>query len=207
MNEPLTPEQQRQLDSWASQRDGILLDIANKKTENESLTVTNKNLAASNTEIADKIQQSIGRLEELEKREQAQATLTTSENAVLVSEKSILQTENFALKEENRCLEENKESRLSDIAILTDIHDKVFERINGLESIIGGIVTISSQNATEIVNLLIAAGGELKKIIDINRQNVVETNVVINKLPKIIFELQRDILERKELNKNKIKTI
>ena len=62
MNPTLTPEQTKQLASWVGQRDLILVDIGNKKTEQENLTKTNSELAVSNTEIQNKIQQSDGRL-------------------------------------------------------------------------------------------------------------------------------------------------
>mgnify|MGYP000010226054 CR=1 FL=1 len=66
---PLLPEQQKQIDSWVSQRDSILLDISIKREESAKLIERNKELASSNTEIADKIQQSEGRLIELSKKE------------------------------------------------------------------------------------------------------------------------------------------
>ncbi len=200
----ITPEQQKQLSSWVSQRDAILVDIGNKRTESERLTDTNKALGLSSAEISNKIQQSIGRLEELDRQEINRATFVLRDVADLDDRKSILQTEVTNLKVERDLIEDQKDSLLEDIANLSVIHDKIFEKTNGLESIIGNMTSISSKNATEINNILISAGEELQKIIDINRQNVVETNAVINKLPKMIFDLQRDIIERKQLNKHKI---
>jgi len=64
----ITPEQQKQLDSWAIQRDTILKEISDANTEKDNLTKGNIILAESNTEISNKVQQSVGRLEELDKK-------------------------------------------------------------------------------------------------------------------------------------------
>ncbi len=205
MDQPLTPEQNKQLDSWASQRDSLLLDIANKRSEIELLTATNNNLASSNTEISEKVQQSIGRLEELDKKDKERATLISQEIVDLISEKSVLQTEISGLKTEILTHEDKKQSILRDILSLSLLHDKVFEKVNGLESMIGGIVTVSSENATRTNNILIDAATALQKMIDINDQNVAKTNAVIYELPKMIMDLQIDIIERKTLNKIKQK--
>ncbi len=197
MKNELTPEQNKQLSAWVVQRDSILKEIAINREENEGLKLSNKNLAASNTEIANKIQQSIGRLDEMEKKEEEFNTLTRVENIDLVAQNSSLQTANSCLVKENVLLQDKKESLIGDIKVLSDVHEKVFDKVNGLESLVGGITKISSENATEIHNTLIMAGEELKKIIQISKENVDKTNAVIHELPPIIFNLQRDILERK----------
>ena len=47
--------------------------------------------------------------------------------------------------------------------------------------------------------------GEFKKIIDINNDNCEKAKTVMVDMPRIIFDMQKDILERKTLNK--VKTI
>lgn len=201
MNPELTTEQKNQLSKWVVQRDSILLDISNNRVENDKLVLSNKDLAASNTEISDRVQQSIGRIEELKKKEEEFGSLTQSSNLSLVSENSRLQSENSSLITSNASLKSEKDSLVFDIKNLFEIRTKVFESVNGLESMVGGITAISSENATKINNILIAAGEELQKIIEINKVNVVKTNAIINDLPVMIFNLQRDIIERKRITK------
>ncbi len=204
MDSQLTPEQKRQLDSWAAQRDSILRDIGEKKTESEKLTVTNVQLAASNTEISNKIQQSIGRLEELDKQEAKRTAFTTLENANLNVEKSILQTEVSSLKSEISSLSTIKEGLKSDIESVTKVHEAVFSRASEIERIVGETVKLNSTNASEIKTILGDAGIELKKIIDIGRENVEVTNQAILKLPKIVVDLHRNVIERQKIPRAKI---
>ena len=204
MDQPLSPEQNKQLTAWAAQRDSILAEIAVKRTENEKLTATNKDLADSNTEISNKVQQSIGRLAELEKQEAARASLTTVENAELAKMKSVLQTEISSLKVEVVTLFESKKGLRDDIEAITKIHEAVFNRVSDIERIIGATVTLNSTNAQQVKNILIEAGIELKKIIDIGAQNVEVTNRAIVQIPRIIMDLHKDVLERRFTARHKV---
>ncbi len=204
MDQKLTPEQEKQLVSWVSQRDLILLDIANKKTESEKLTITNKNLASSNTEISDRIQQSIGRLEELEKKEKERALLMVPEIADLSSEKSVLQTQVSSLKSEISTLSETKKKLHEDILYISKVYEAVCSRASNLDRIVSETVKLNSDNAFGIKNILVEAGAELQKMIDKGSENVAVTNKLISEIPKIIVDLHRDVLERKKINKHKI---
>lgn len=204
MENALTPEQQKQINSWVSQRDSILLDIANKKTENESLTVKNKELASSNTEISNKIQQSIGRLQELDRQEINRVTFVLRDVVKLDEDKSVLQTELVSLKEEINILEDKKKSLHDDIAVITKVHEAVFARSSDIERIVSETVRINSVNSLETKNILAEAGNELKKIIDIGSQNVAMTKNLVAEIPKMIVDIHRDVIERKKFNKHKI---
>ncbi len=204
MEPTLTPEQKKQLISWVSQRDSILLDIADKRTESEKLTTKNKELASSNTEIADKIQQSIGRLVELDKKEEERAKLITGEVANLIVEKSTLQSEVSSLKSEISVLIETKKNLHDDIASITKIHEAVFARTSDIERIVSETIKISSSNASDIKNILVEASIELKKVIDIGKENVAVTNKAIQEIPKMIVDIHKDVLERRHFNRHKI---
>lgn len=204
MEPTLTPEQKKQLDSWVSKRDSILLDISIKTTESEKLTVKNKELASSNTEIADKIQQSIGRLSELDRQEINRTTFVLKDVAELDERKSVLQTQVFYLEKEIWVIEETKENLHADIEAITKIHEAVFARASDIERIISETVKLNSTNAFEIKNILIEAGVELKKVIDIGKENVEVTNRAIHQIPKIIVDIHKDVLERRHLNRHKI---
>lgn len=196
--EPLTPEQTKQLASWVSQRDSILLDIANLRTEQEKLTTINKNLAESNTEIETKVLISIGRLKELDKQESESVDIISTELANSRVEKTQLETQKEGLRKEITVLTETKNVLVEMCATLKNAFDGVLDRVNGLDVTIGNAVKVNNDNVRTIENLLVNAGGELQKIIDVNAKNVEKTNIIINELPRIIFDLQRDIVERKK---------
>ena len=203
MNEEFSPEQKNNLSSWAGQRDAILLDIANQRTEQEKLKLTNKSLAESNTEIQDKINVGLGRLEELDKKEKLYEEIISTNLSDSLVQKSQLQSEITGLKNEIGLLFSQKETLVDLILNLTSIHNKLSESAVETEKMIGAVTQVNSDNAKELQNLLIEVKNQVKQIIDVNESNVAKTNVVINDLPKIIFDLQRELFERKQFNKIK----
>ena len=204
MNPTITPEQTKQLASWVGQRDLILVDIGNKKTEQEKLTKTNLELAESNTEIQNSVQQSIGRLEELEKKEKEYTTKVGVALSDFLVEKNTLEVRIEYLKKEIDLLECERITLVGMFGDLKNIHSDILGNANEMNKTVGENVKLNSQNTIEIKNLLNDIKGELQKIHDVNAENVAKTNVVINDLPRIIFDLQKDIAERKKINKVKL---
>ncbi len=203
MNE-LTPEQKKQIDSWTDQRDRILKDISDKKDGSERLTKTNNYLSESNTEIANKIQQSIGRLNELDRQEVNRATFVLKDVVVLDEKKSILQTEVCSLESDIIELTEKKDNLIKDISSITKTYETVFSRSGEIERIVSETAKINSSNARDIINMFNEASIEFKNIIDIGRENVAVTNRVIAEVPKMIVDIHRDIIERKKINRHKV---
>ena len=65
----ITPEQKEQLNNWSIQRDALLGVIAGLNKEKDSLNQKIKELSITSTELDNKIQQSIGRMAELDNTE------------------------------------------------------------------------------------------------------------------------------------------
>lgn len=200
MNE-LTPEQQAMLNTWVGQRDSVLKEIANARVEEEKLLTSNKDLSQSNTEIANKIQQGIGRLEEIEKHEAERKNLVSSELVTLESKKTALETTITSLEGDVKQLGENKTELLRDVANITGFHDHVFEKAHGLVGIISESITVSQETGQKIVALLEAAGVELQKVIDVGEKNVDKTNKLVLEIPQLIVDLHKGVIERRTITK------
>lgn len=198
-----TPEQKKQLSTWASQRDSILIDIGNKKTESEKLTENNKTLADSNTEISTKIERSKGRLEELEKHEMNRAKFIPQENAILILEKTKLQTEIFNLKSEITTLIDTKKKIIEDIEMLKNVHGTVFNNTNNLEKTITNIVSVCSGNAQLVADILESVEARCRQILTLSSLNIEAHNNVLNEIPKLFVELRKKSLQREVLVKHK----
>ncbi len=197
--EEITPEQKAQLSSWAGKRDAILKEISIATEDWQRLVAVNRNLADSNTEISNRIQQGIGRLTEINDREADRATLVRKDVADLLVEISELQTKIYGLKNEMSSLESNKQTLVGSIDHLSKIYSVVFGAVERMEGFVNNTSRSNSQNVKEIDLLLEKVRHELEKMIAVNTENVEKTNVVIQQLPRIIFDLQRDIIERKRL--------
>lgn len=197
MDPALTPEQNKQLGAWAAKRDAILKVIADKTVEADGLIKSNKDLAASNTEISNRIQQGIGRLEEIGKQEQERSGLISKDVAALETKKSVLQTEESALLATIDSLKDKKEGLHADIEAAVKTLEAVFARTGEIEKSLGEAVALSSANSREIVNVLVQAKEQLREVIELGNKNVEQTNHVIQQVPKIVVDLHRDIIERR----------
>lgn len=191
--EELSPAQKKQLEAWASQRDNILSEISNLNSEIEEKKKINKNLSDSNTDIETRINQSIGRLKEIENKEKERINLVSREILDLESQKSELENKIPSLKNTITSLSIERDTLMSVIENLTSVHDKVFDRTGALESIVENVERISSENLASIEKTFEILKESSKEIIEINKKNVSETMIVIEKLPRAILEYRRPI--------------
>jgi len=186
-----TKEQKAQLKTWAEQRDELLLEISGLKTSEEKLRSINTELASSNSDIESRMLIIQGRIEELKIKESELPLVISKEIALLESKKTSLQTEIEVtiklldiLKAQKAPLESDIEKALS-----------IFEVIKGesllLEKINDKVATVSQGNAEKINSLVSNLAVSLEEIISVNRKNVLETNIVIEKLPAMMMELQK----------------
>lgn len=202
MNE-LIPAQKKQLEAWATLRDEKLRELSQLNTEISDKTKKSKELGASNTEVQIQIYRAEGRLLEIEKKEKERAELISSEILSFQTEKTTLQSEITALKQIIISIHSEEETLKSSIATLTDVHRKVFDRTGGLEAIVDHVKTVSESNLSVLVKTFDVLKETSNEIIAINRKNVSETMIVIEKLPRAILEYRRPILPvRTVLNKH-----
>ena len=197
MNPTITPEQTKQLASWVSQRDLILVDIGNKKTEQEKLTKTNLELAESNTEIQNSVQQFIGRLEELDKKEKEYTTKVGVALSDFLVEKNTLEVRIEYLKKEIDLLECERITLIGMFEDLKNVHTDILGNANEMNKTVGENVKLNSQSTIEIRNLLNDIKGEVQKIHDVNSENVEKTNRVIAEIPRIVFDSHKPQIIKK----------
>ena len=160
-----TPEQDKQLKTWASERDTILSEIAVARDQNLILSLKNKNLSISITDIEDRIQQSVGRMKELDDREKLYEDIISEHLSILGSRKVKIESELSFLNKDLTSLKETKEALLKDIEVLQKIHDKVFARASVLDQVVDHVTRVNSKNIDD-VNILIA---NLKEVLNTNK--------------------------------------
>jgi chromosome segregation ATPase len=192
-------EQNEQLTTWASQRDAILLEISNLRTEGERLIASNKNLADSNTEIQKAVAISIGRMNELDKQERDYENICSNEIMNLSIKKTRLEGEVTSLTNKVSLLESEKKSLIETINFLKSVHEIIFARTGSLDKVIDHVTRVSEQNSNDISLLTSKLKETMKDLIDINNKNVAETNIIIEKLPKVFFDVQRKSLIRERI--------
>lgn len=191
--EDLNPEQKKQLKTWAFQRDALLRNIADLQEARKIEETKNHNLADSNTEIQTKINQAEGRLIELNKKEEEFRGLISKETFDLLIERTKLQTEIPALEKEVGSLHEEKDLLVGTIKTLAEIHEKVFEKVGTMESTIGFVKDVSDKNIVALNELFKELTASLTKLLDKSKETHGSADIILEKLPRWIFELQRPI--------------
>ena len=191
MEPEINPEQKAHLNSWAGQRDAILLEISGLKTDKADLQKVNIELLNSNKDVEDRMNVVKGRIEELQIKEKELPEKILKEIASLQSQKSTLEAEIPLLKGTIKILSEHKDSLEKEVA--SEL--KTFESIKGnalsLEKDVSHVTEVSEANEKRITSISENLIENLEKIVEVNKKNVEETNYVLDKLPKMMVDLQR----------------
>jgi len=199
MEQEITPEQKAYLATFAGQRDAALLEISNLQTVKERLEKTNKELAASSTDIHNQVQQAMGRLAELDKTEKEYDSIVSGSLMENMIKKTRLEGNVTSLEKTVKILSDQKDSLLKDTYLLTEVFNVVNNRVGVLDKVVDHVVKVSQQNEDEISRIVSNLKASLKGLVDINQKNVTETNQVLDKLPRMLVELQRTKLIRNKI--------
>lgn len=187
----MTAEQKKSLVTWAEERDSILAEIAILKIEKENLQKVNKDLANSNTDIETRMIEIRGRIEELKIKEAELPLVISKEVAFLQSKKSTLESEIASLSKIVEILTTQKTSLEADVSFALSNFEVIKGETFLLDKVVDKVTTVSHDNTNKINSLVADLATSLEEIIEVNRKNVFETNVVIEKLPAMIMEAQK----------------
>ena len=191
MDEDFTAEQKAQLKTWAEQRDEFLLEISNLQVAKEKLQVDNKALAEANADIEKRMNVILGRIKELSIKESGLPFIISKEIAALQSQKTVLESEVVLINKIIETLKPQKISLEKDISFALSTLETIKGEALLLDKVVDRVTVVSKEN-TDKINLLVSnLATSLEKIIEVNTKNVTETNVVIEKLPVILLELQK----------------
>lgn len=197
--EQITPEQKEQLSNWSIQRDTLLNEIANLTNEKETLSKANTEIALSSIDISNRIEQSKGRMEELDRQEADYINIISVEIPGLESQKTKLETEIPNLKEEIGVLSGKKDALTKDISFLIKIQEEVFNRTGILEKVVENVTNVSSANVKELDNAVISITEKVKEILVLSDTNLKAHTEILNEIPKLFVELQRQTLTRQKI--------
>jgi len=191
MDPEMTSEQKENLKTWAEQRDSILSAVSVLISEREKLQRINNELTASNTDIETRMNEIRGRIEELKIKESELPLAISKEVAFLQSKKDTLSAEINSLSKIVEILTSQKTSLEADVSFALNAFDVVKGETFLLDKIVDRVATVSQDNTNKIDSLVANLATSLEEIIEVNRKNVFETNVVIEKLPAMIMEAQK----------------
>ena len=197
--EKLTPEQKEQLSNWSIQRDALLVDIANLKLEKDKAEEKVKELAVSATELDNKIQQSIGRLAELDNTEKLYMEIVDVKIPELETKKTKLETGITAMERELVLLSKEKNEIKKDIEFLKGVHSNLFDKTGLLREVVEHVKNVNSSNLKEIEKSVETINNKAKEILSLSDHNISAHTEVLNEIPRMFVELQKKVLIRKKI--------
>lgn len=186
-----TPEQNKQIKTWASERDSLTSEIASKREENESLKKSNSALVESNTDLSNRILVSEGRIKELASREKEIITLTSLEVSDLEKVKTKLQTEVTSMEKDIERLNVIKNNIIETTNFATSTYETVLKKSKTIDGIFSKASEVNDENIAKMNNLMIELSNSVQKLYDTNEANVEKANYYINELSKIFFVAQK----------------
>lgn len=194
MEPEITPEQKDKLTTWAGERDAILLEISNLELDREQIKKENVGLTDSYTDIHNRMKVIQGGIEELKIKEAELPLLISKDVANLESKKTSLESEITNLAKIVKILTDQKSSLGEDVAFALSTFSTVKDEALLLDKVVGHVTQVSEKNEKKINDLVTDLGTSLEEIIKVNKKNVEETNVVIEKVPAMLIELQKNKL-------------
>lgn len=204
MDEGITPEQNGQLTTWSGKRDALLLEISNLELAKERIKAENKGLAESYTDANKQMNIVRGRIEELKAKEAELPLLISKEVANLESTKRYLEAQIIGLKNTIEALNNQKTSLEKDVSFSLSMLEKSRNDTLLLDKVVGHVTSVSEKNVKVIDSLVERVAKSLEEIVEVNKKNVLETNVVINEVPRMLMEIQKSglIKHRQRIIKN-----
>ena len=199
MDNEMTHEQKEKLKTWAEKRDELLQEIAVLQLSYEKLKKSNKELANSSSDIEERMFEIRGRIKELLTKEIELVPLTIKKIANLETKKTVLETEVTNLIKMIEVLTSQKASLESDVSLSLDNFEILKDGAIVLDKVVDHVTVVSKNNAEKIDLLVANLGTSLEELIDVNKKNVFETNIVIDKVPKMIMECQKHGLINKKI--------
>jgi hypothetical protein len=201
--EEITHEQKEQLKSWAGKRDAILLEISNLSTEKENLTKHNKDLVLSGKDIHDTLHQTIGRIEEVKRKEKEMAEQVNLTLAELSIKKRGLETLIPSMEKEIKNLQNQKDILVEFITTLDKTKLEKEEGLKLLDKVVGHVIEVSDSNITQLEQQTSILVDKVKEVVAISTENINKHNVILDEIPKLFVELRRKSLEREEFKRTK----
>ena len=184
-------QDQAQLKTWTAKRDAAQKEIMDLQVKKEKLTAINNDLALSHTDLIESISKKKGILEEITKKEGEVVSLVSKEVSALEIRKTTLETEITSLTKIIELLTNQKTSTEKDVTLAL----KTFEVIDGksreLEKIYDKAIKTNEENKRGISEMIADVKTSLVEMVEVNKKNVEATNVVVEKLPKMLMEAQR----------------
>lgn len=192
-----SPQQQQMLQTWAEQRDSLIREIGMYTTERDTVRGESiqegENLRALHMKIAE----AQGRILEITELEERTRNSTATDVAELTARKSRLESECEAKEAESKTWDDRKAEKVSSIETLALVHDKMADQAAIVDQVVGQVIEKSTTHLSNMKTAVDQIHTIAMNVIDKANENVATTQIVLDKMPKFIFDMQKPIPVRR----------
>lgn len=192
-----TPAQVAAIKGWTEQRDALLADIRVASIEldekQKASTEAGQNLAALHVSIGE----ANGRIAELMAFEERTRTSLPLDIIELEARKTRLESECAALDARGDAAHTEYALISGATSILMLANDTMKDQAAIVKSVTGDIIELSKTHLGDAKTIMLEVSAIANKVIDRGNENVKQAGIVIEKMPKIIFDMQRPIPVRR----------
>lgn len=203
----MTEDQINSMKGWAEERDAITAILVPLRQQKESLLKDCADLRDANTVVTLAIERKKGNLEAMEEYEEERGKLISQELAGFVQKKTEQQLVLAGLENQIETKRKELDQIETSLNSLVPVYERVTWQINQLTETVHKVVTVNSENITQ-VNIMISdlrkALKEQPKVVEENKKAVREVNKII---PQKKEMSQEDVKKGRELFKNTIDNI
>jgi len=202
----ISTEQQNKLATWAEQRDLLLREISILENKKESLEIANVLSADSYTDKETRKTILIGEIKQLEIQEEERKNLISIELDSLNTQKNELEN---SVEKQTLLLESciaKKDLVFKLTQELTSVNERLAGKNKEIEVIVEKVKVTTDANLSVTQNMFDTLGKNIKNLFSSHKEASESANVILEKLPRWIFELQRPVSLKKENIIRKVKS-
>jgi len=189
----LTHAQAESMQSWAQERDTLLGEISILASQKEALGIELETAGLNLDELSKTIESSKGRIKELEALEERTRGSLSVDIAELMVRKSRLEGECLVKDTESDWLSITNGEKVLAIDNFSLALNTMQYQANIINDVVGQITETNKTHLSDVKVMVDHIETVSAQVIEKGNENVKQTNIVLEKLPRYIFELQKPI--------------
>ncbi len=197
-----SPAQQKQVQTWTDTRDALLGEIGTLSSERDTLQKEANTQALRLTDIHLSVANAEGRLSVLERLEETKKCSVSIDLAELIARKSRLESEVAEQEAKLKGAKSEYETILVATKALLDSHGIVKDQTDAIKSILSEVKVAALDHLSEAKVIIATMQSASDEVIARSDENLSQTKIILEKLPKYVFELQRPIPIRRTYPKD-----
>ena len=193
----LTPAQRKVIQTWTEERDKLLRDIGLYSSELEEKKKLNADAGLAFADLEKSIAEAKGRLAEINALEERMRISLSTDVAELTARKSRLEAECVSKEAELKTWDARKAETVASIESLVLAHDRMSDQATIVDQVVGKVIETSKIAVSDMKTTMAEIHAIATTVIEKSNENISQANIVIDKMPKIIFDMQRPIPVRR----------